>query len=133
LPTLNVSVTGAYRERMHAVNGLDELRGHGRMTWIERERGWVAAPDDVVNALSSDGFEQCTGETPASHRDLGPAGGMWHGVNPHTGSVASAIWVTTPARQQALVFIDIDGTSVKGDRGEPKVARAPYTDEGGEG
>jgi hypothetical protein len=116
---------------MYAVNGLDELRGHDRMTRIEREHRWVAAPDDVVNALSSDGFEQCTGETPGSHRDLGSAGGMWHGVNPRTGSVASAIWVTTPARPQALVFIDIDGTSVNGDRGKPKVA-PPYTDEGGE-
>ena len=41
------------------MNELDELRGHGRMTWIEAEHGRVAAPEEIVNALSSDGFEEC--------------------------------------------------------------------------
>lgn len=30
------------------MNELDELRGHGRMTWIEAEQGWVAARTGAV-------------------------------------------------------------------------------------
>jgi len=32
--------------------GLTELREQGKMTWIERELGWVAAPREIVPALS---------------------------------------------------------------------------------
>ena len=35
---------------------LNELREQGRITWIEAEHAWVAAPDDVVDALAKDGF-----------------------------------------------------------------------------
>ncbi len=31
---------------------LDELQVHGRMTWSEAQHRWIAAPDDVVEALS---------------------------------------------------------------------------------
>ena len=31
---------------------LDELQAHGRMTWSEAQHRWIAAPDDVVEALS---------------------------------------------------------------------------------
>jgi hypothetical protein len=58
------------------------------MTWIEAQHGWAAAPDDVVAALSKDGFEECRRET-GSRQNLQPAGGVWQGVNPGTGSVAS--------------------------------------------
>ena len=47
---------------MQEMTGLDGLRGHGRMIWIDAERGWVAAPEEIVNALSSDGFEECKRE-----------------------------------------------------------------------
>ena len=42
---------------MQAVNSLNELREQGRMTWSEGERGWLAAPAEILNALSLDGFE----------------------------------------------------------------------------
>lgn len=29
------------------MNGLNELREQGRMTWIEREHGWLAAPEEM--------------------------------------------------------------------------------------
>jgi hypothetical protein len=29
------------------------------MTWIEAEHGWGAVPEDIVDALSKDGFEEC--------------------------------------------------------------------------
>lgn len=73
------------------MNGLDELRGHGRMTWSEVEQGWAAAPEEIVNALASDGFEECKREVTTSRRDSRPAGGVWQGINPRTGAVASAI------------------------------------------
>ena len=41
---------------MQLVHGLKRLREQDRMTWIEVAHGWVAAPEDVVDALSQDGF-----------------------------------------------------------------------------
>jgi len=58
---------------MQPMHGLNELREQGRMTWIEAERGWGAEPEDIVDALSSDGFEECKRETTTSRRDLRPA------------------------------------------------------------
>jgi len=82
------------------MTGFNELRAHNRITWIEQEHGWIAAPEDIVNVLSNEGFEECKRETTTSRRDRHPAGGLWQGVNTRTGSVASAIWVTRPAWQQ---------------------------------
>jgi hypothetical protein len=39
---------------------------------------------------------------------------VWQGVNARTGPVASAIWSDRGARDQAIVFIAIDGESLKG-------------------
>ena len=114
------------------MNGLDDLRAQGKMTWTEAEHGWVAAPDDVMNALSHDGFDECKRELTTSRRDRRPAGGVWQGVNPRTGSVASAIWVTRTALHEAIVFIDIDGESLDTGHGDAKAERDPYKEEGGE-
>jgi len=103
------------------------------MTWIEQEHGRVAAPEDIVTTLSKDGFEECKREMMTSRRDLRPAAGVWQGVNPRTGSVASAICVTRPTRHQAIVFIPIDGESLTDDHRDPAVEGDPYTEEGGEG
>jgi len=84
------------------MNALNELREQGRMTWIEQEHGWLAAPDEIVDALSNDGFEECEREMTSSRRDRRPAGGVWHGVDARTGSVALAIWVNRPAWDQAI-------------------------------
>jgi hypothetical protein len=42
---------------------LNELREQGRITWIDEEHGWVAAPQEIVDALSNDGFAECKRET----------------------------------------------------------------------
>ena len=117
---------------MQVVNSLNALREQGKMTWSERERGWVAAPAEILNALVSDGFEACKRELTTSRRDGRPAGGVWQGVNVHTGTVASAIWVNRPGWQQAIVFVDIDGESLGHPR-FPAPEHDPYRDEGGEG
>jgi hypothetical protein len=96
------------------MRGLDGLRRDGRMTWMELERGWMAAPDEIVEALANDGFEECKHEVTTSRRDGRPAGGVWQGLNTRTGSVASAVWVNRAAPSQAVVFITIDGEPVKG-------------------
>ena len=112
---------------------LADLHDQGRLTWTEREHGWVAVPDEVVDALARSGFEECKREMTTSRRDLRPAGGVWQGVNRITGSVASAIWVARATQPQALVFIEIDGELVKVSHGASRRSRiASYRDEGGE-
>jgi hypothetical protein len=90
------------------------LHEQGGMAWIAGQNGWVAVPDDVVSALSTDGFQECKRELTTSRRDSRPAGGVWQGVNPRTGAVASAIWVNGSAWPQAIVFLAIDGESMTG-------------------
>jgi hypothetical protein len=94
---------------MQTMNAVDDLRGQGRMRWITAERGWVAAPEEIVSALSTDGFEECKREMTTSRRDSRPAGGLWQGINTRTGTVASAIWVNRLLSRQAMVFITVDG------------------------
>src|SRR2546427_11143256 len=92
---------------MRAMTGFDALREHSRITWIEQEHGWIAAPEDIVNVLANEGFEECKRETTTSRRDRQPTGGLWQGVNTLTGSVASAIWVTRPVWQSRVVVIEV--------------------------
>jgi hypothetical protein len=44
-----------------------------------------------MNALSSEGFEECKREITTSRQDSRPTGGVWQGINPRTGSVASML------------------------------------------
>ena len=113
------------------MNELDELREHGRMTWIEAEQGWGGAPEEIVKALSSDGFEECKREVTTSRRDSRPAGGVWQGINTRTGAVASAIWVNRLLGPQATVFITVDGESLRGGVSNPELD--PHREDGGEG
>jgi hypothetical protein len=125
---------------MRQMRGFDELRERSPMTWSEQEHGWTAAPEEILDALSDDGFEECKRALTTSRRDSQPAGGLWQGVNTHTGSVASAIWVTRPAWHHAIVFIEVDGESLTerqslcGATGPIRAIRErdPYQDEGGE-
>jgi hypothetical protein len=89
--------------------GLNELRRHGRMTWTDAEQGWVAVPEEIVTALMRAGFAECKRAVTTSRRDNRPAGGVWQGLDPGTGVVASAVWVDRRAWPQATVFISVDG------------------------
>lgn len=122
------------KESLPTVTALGELHDQGRLTWTEREHGWIAAPDEVVTALTRDGFEQCKREVTTSRRDLQPAGGVWQGVNRITGSVASVIWIVRASPRQALVLIEIDGELIKVSHDGPrKPDDESYRDDGGEG
>ena len=37
---------------------LDEVRDTGRMAWADQHRGWLASPEDLGDALISEGFEE---------------------------------------------------------------------------
>jgi len=95
------------------MNAIDDLRRQGKMTWTEATRAWIAAPDDILDALGNDGFVECKRATTTSRRDLRPTGGVWQGVNRNTGSVASMIWTDRPSRGQTIAFITIDAESVQ--------------------
>jgi hypothetical protein len=113
--------------QMSGLTGLNELREQGGMAWSEDEHGWVGRLGEILNALATDGFGECKREMTTSRRDGRPAGGVWQGVNPRTGSVAAAIWVTRPAPPDAIVFIQIDGESIT------RPGREPGEEEGGQG
>ena len=92
---------------MHTTECLNQLRETGRMRWMSLAQAWIAEADEVVGALARDGFEECKyAETRDPHWHA--RGGVWQGLNRHTGAVASAVWVVSDARLH-LVFIDIDG------------------------
>ena len=110
-----------------ATTNLNALRAGGRMSWSEDERGWIASPDEVRNALAADGFRECVREASATRADPQPAGGVWHGVNPKIRAVASLIWTSRPPAPSATVFIEIDGQAI----GRP--GRDPVEEEGGQG
>ena len=99
---------------MEGATRLDQLREHGRMHWIDGAQGWRAEPDEVVNALAASGFEECKRETARTPRGGPVSGGVWQGVDPRTGAVASTIWFRQSPTHPPIVFIDIDGHPLKG-------------------
>jgi hypothetical protein len=107
---------------MRQIRGFHELRQQRRMSWMRQQHGWVAVPEDIVNALSNEGFEECPRRPTTSRLDRLPAGGLWQGVDPRTGSAASVTFVNRPARHYTLVHIEVDGESLTGGesvRGRP--------------
>src|SRR5258705_3378465 len=96
---------------MEPIGRLNELRQTGALRWMRAADGWIAEPRDVVNALARDGFEECKCEEArdARHRTRG---GVWQGLNHHTGALAAAVWICGDGRGR-LVFIDIDGEPVR--------------------
>ena len=74
--------------------------------------GWLAEPEEVMEALTRDGFQECKREVARNPRDRRQAGGVWQGLNNETRAVASAVWVKSP--NQSLVFIEINGRPLSG-------------------
>ncbi len=90
---------------------LKELCQANRMRWMSEAQGWVAEADEILTALTGDGFEECKREEardPHSHARAG----VWQGLNRSTGAVASAVWICSDTRGH-LVFIDIDGEPLR--------------------
>src|SRR5256884_8392402 len=93
------------RGHMQGPDRLLELCRVGRMRWMGE--GWLAEPDEVVDALASDGFQECKREVARNPANHAQSGGVWQGLNAQTGAVASAVWVR--GGERSLVFIEIDG------------------------
>jgi hypothetical protein len=96
---------------MQPTGRLNELREGGRLRWLRSAGGWTAEPSEVVSALARDGFEECKREEARDPRHRA-RGGVWQGLNRHTGAVAAAVWICGESRGR-LVFIDIDGEPVR--------------------
>jgi hypothetical protein len=93
---------------MQGPDRLLELCRGGRMRWTGE--GWLAEPDEVVDALARDGFQECKREVARNPANHVQSGGVWQGLNAQTGAVASAVWVRGDDR--SLVFIEIDGRRI---------------------
>jgi len=91
---------------------LNELERLGVITWRLEEHAWIADPDRVVGALTEAGFNEYKREVAKDHRSHVTSGGMWQGLDPRTGVVATVIWHANP--EEAHVFIEIDGTPFEG-------------------
>jgi len=55
------------------------------------------------------------------------------GLNAHTRTVAPTVWVNRSGGSQAIVFIDIDGTSCVSPSPSRALQRALYREDGSEG
>jgi hypothetical protein len=103
-----VRARGREEGQMQGPGRLLELCRGGRMQWTGE--GWLAEPDEVVNALAGEGFQECKREVARNPANRAQSGGVWQGLNAQTGAVASAVWVRGGDR--SLVFIEIDGRTV---------------------
>ena len=97
---------------MEEPNRLHALRESDRMRWLDDARGWRAEPEDVVNALAADGYQECKREIARVPRAKA-TGGVWQGIDPRTGAVASTIW-TLDAAGAPIVFISINDRPLQG-------------------
>jgi hypothetical protein len=91
------------------------LEHRGEIRWHAEDHAWVADPEHVVQALTSDGYQEYRREIATGARDHTAAGGMWQGLDPRTGTVATVIWVRHAMPEESHVFIEIDGRPVEGD------------------
>lgn len=101
------------------MTNFNALCERGEMNWSRHADGWNGTPEDMFRALGADGFQECKREMTTSRRDCRPVGGVWQGVNPETNSVASLIWVSRPAAQSAMLFLEIDGETIASPGREP--------------
>ena len=95
------------------MEALDELVREGRIAWAADARGWIARPGDIMDALAREGFAEFKADAARSRRDRTPTGGIWQGLDTRTGAVASAIWVHADQDDRAVVFVDVDGRTIK--------------------
>ena len=54
---------------MEQISRLNELREQGRMTWAEGEHAMIAEPEQILNALLDQGFQECKQEVTRSRRN----------------------------------------------------------------
>jgi hypothetical protein len=93
---------------------LDALQQCGALCWRAEDHGWIGDPERVVQGLTAEGFHEYRREIARPGRDRTASGGMWQGLDPRTGTVATVIWAPHPTVSESHVFIEIDGRPVEG-------------------
>jgi len=84
------------------------------MRWRAEDHAWIADPEQIVEALTTDGFDEYRREIARGGRERATSGGMWQGLDRRTGEVATVIWVAHATPSHAHVFIEIDGRAIEG-------------------
>ena len=99
---------------------LGQLGRDGKLCWRAEDHAWIADQEDVVQALTKEGFDEYRREVARRARSsavpsaVESSGGMWQGLDRRTGAIATVIWVTHATPEQSHVFIEIDGRQVEG-------------------
>ena len=93
---------------------LDELERRGELRWRAEDHAWIADPEQVMQALTAAGFGEYKRELATRARPRATSGGIWQGLDPRTGAVATVIWVTYAASPATHVFIEVDGRPIEG-------------------
>lgn len=93
---------------------LGDLERNGTICWRAEDHAWIADPEDVVQALTIDGFDEYRRDIAKNGRGRATSGGIWQGLDPRTGVVATVIWATHGILPQSHVFIEIDGRLLEG-------------------
>jgi hypothetical protein len=93
---------------MAASTRIPSLDQFPRALRIGDHDAWLAEPDDIVSALTGEGFQEYRREVIRCRRDRRPLGGLWQALAPSTGHVVSVVWLNRGAARPAVVFVDID-------------------------
>ena len=93
---------------------LEILERRGAMQWRSEQHAWNADPVQVMEALGQDGFAEYRREVAKDGHAHVPGGGMWQGLDPRTGAVATVIWVAHAPPPDVCVFIEVEGEWVEG-------------------
>lgn len=93
---------------------LDSLEHHGAMYWRPEQRAWSADPAEMVKALQKDGFREYKHEVVTRGRSRTAWGGMWQGLDPRNGTVATVTWVMHMLPPDIYVFIEVGGRWIEG-------------------
>lgn len=96
------------------MHSFGDLERNGTIRWRAEHQAWVADPECVVQTLTDEGFAEYRREIATSGRAHVTSGGMWQGLDPRTGVVATVIWAAHTTGPGSHVFIEIDGRAVEG-------------------
>ena len=93
---------------------LDALERCGAICWRAQDHAWIGDPERVVEGLAQEGFHEYRREMAKCRRTRAASGGVWQGLDPRTGTVATVIWVAHRPASESRVFIEVDGRPVEG-------------------
>lgn len=93
---------------------LEILERQGGMRWRPEQHAWNADPAQVMEALGRDGFQEFRREVARGRHGHVSSGGMWQGLDPQTGAVATVIWAAHESPPDVCLFLEVEGERVEG-------------------